>query len=161
MARRGVPIDWDDLEIALTTHMDEWASYLDLRTGKVRMVHLYPFRDEDDELSEDEVEAGLAKPYLVRIDPLPSSVEYRWMVQFAASVTDPHLGDLLEVALHGRGAFGRFKRVLADHPAERARWFTLRDQRLRGAIQEWLADHDIEPTTKPPERKDEGTYDRR
>jgi len=28
-------------------------------------------------------------------------------------------------------------------------------------MQEWLADHDIEPTTKPPERKDEGTYDRR
>jgi hypothetical protein len=153
MARRRVPIDWDDLEIALTTQMDEWASYLDLRTGKVQMVHLDPFRDEDDELSEEEVEAGLAEGYLVHIDPLPSSVEYGWMAEFAASVIDLRLQELLQVALDGRGAFGRFKRVLADHPVERARWLALRDQRLREAMQEWLADHDIEPTTQPPERK--------
>lgn len=153
MARRRVPIDWDDLKIALTTHMDEWASYLDLRTGRVQIAHLFPFRDEDDELSEEEIETSLAKGYFVPVEPLPSSVEYGWMAEFAAFVTDPHLRDLLEVALHGRGAFGRFKRVLADYPAERARWFALRDQRLREAIEEWLADHDIEPTTKPPERE--------
>lgn len=151
MARR-VPVDWDDLEMALTMHMDEWASYLDLRTGKVHMVHVAPFGDEDDELSEEEIDAGLAAGDLVPIEPLSSSEEYGWMVEFAASVTDPRLRDLLEVALDGRGAFRRFKNVLLDYPEERARWFAFHDRRLREAMHVWLEDHEIEPTTAPPER---------
>jgi len=34
MARRQVPVDWLDLEIAFETRLDDSASYLDLRTGK-------------------------------------------------------------------------------------------------------------------------------
>jgi hypothetical protein len=153
MTRRGVPVDWLDLEMALTSHMDEWACYLDLRTGVVRMVPLTPFGDKDEELSEEEVETGLAEGHLIHIEPLPSSVEYGWMVEFAESVTEPRLRDRLEVALDGRGALRRFKNVLLDHPVERERWFAFRDRRLREAMLEWLADHDIEPTTKPPERE--------
>ena len=75
------------------------------------------------------------------------------MAEFAESVSDPQLEELLQVAIQGRGAFGRFKRVLSDHPAERERWFALRNERMLGVMQDWLADHDIEPTTKPPARQ--------
>lgn len=129
MARRQVPVDWGSLEMALTSHMDEWANYLDLRTGQVRMVHVAPFGDEEDELSEEEIDTGLAAGDLVFVEPLPASEEYEWMVEFADSVTEPRLRELLEVALDGRGAFRRFKNVLLDHPEE----------------------HEIEATTKPGE----------
>jgi len=152
MARRRVPVDWGDLEMALTSPMDEWACYLDLRTGQVRMVHVAPFGDGEDELSEEEIDAGLAAGDLVRIEPLPSSEEYEWMVEFADSVADPRLWELLDVALDGRGAFRRFKNVLLNYLEERERWFAFRDARLREAMQEWLEEHEIEATTAVPER---------
>ncbi len=62
-----------------------------------------------------------------------------------------------EVALDGRGAFRRFKDVLAEYPAERERWFGFHDERVRKAMREWLEDHDIEPTTAPPERREKMT----
>lgn len=45
------------------------------------------------------------------------------MVEFTETVSDLRLREKLAVALDGRGAFGRFKRVLGDYPEERERWF--------------------------------------
>jgi hypothetical protein len=42
--------------------------------------------------------------------------------------------------------------VLLDFAAERQRWLAFRDERLRAAAREWPAEHEIEPTTEPPER---------
>ena len=147
-----LPIDWDVLEIALTMHMEEVSNYLDLRTGKVELA-ANELLGNDAGLSEEEVQTGFLKGYLIHIEPLSSSVEYRWMVEFAENVVDRRLHEVLELALHGRGAFRRFKDVLADYPAERERWFAFHDTRLRQAMDEWLADHNIEPTTPPPRKK--------
>jgi hypothetical protein len=85
--RKPVPVNWDDLEMALTWRSDELENFLDLRTGEVRQYRLSAFAGdaEDFELS-DEADAGLAEGYLVRIEPLESFVEYGWMAEFAASV---------------------------------------------------------------------------
>ena len=72
------------------------------------------------------------------------------VADFAASVADARLRERLEVALDGRGAFRRFKAALLDDLAERDRWFSRRDARLRAAAREWLAAQGIEPTTEPP-----------
>jgi hypothetical protein len=150
--RRRVPIDWDELEIALTWHSDESECYLDLRTGEVHRVSSFPADRADDELSEEAVEEAFAAGHLVRVEPFPSSVEYGWMAEFTGTVKDARLRDLLEVALNGRGTFRRFKDVLAEYPADRERWFRFHDERVREAMREWLEDNDIEPTTVPPER---------
>ena len=76
--RRRVPVDWDDLEVALTWQSDEHESYLDLRTGQV-VTHVTGAPGEDGELSEEDVDAGLAEGHLVHIERLPSSLEYGWM----------------------------------------------------------------------------------
>jgi uncharacterized protein UPF0158 len=147
--RRRVPVDWDELEMALTWRSDEYAYCLDVHNGKVLT---YPIlgSGEDGDLSEEQVDEGLAAGRLVEVERLPSSTEYGWMAEFAASVRHPRVRDLLHVALDGRGAFRRFKDVLAGYPAERDRWFAFRDERMREAMREWLAEHDIEPTTEPP-----------
>jgi len=154
MSHRQVPIEWLDLEAAFETHADDSASFLDLRTGK---VHFVPFDEEvladaEEALSEEAADTGLAQGWLIRVDPLESREEYAWMVQFATSVSDPRLRDLLEVALDGRGAFRRFKDVLARWPKERECWFAFRDQCLWDAMREWLTENEIEPTTVPPRR---------
>lgn len=153
-ARRRVPIDWDELEIAMTWNSDEWHAYLDIRTGQVHRSRSQAFVDEgeDDELSAEELEDGLADGVLLPIDPIPSSDEYRWMEAFAGSVTDVTLRRLLEIALGGRGAFRRFKSALADYPADRERWFRFKDERVREAMRAWLADNNLEPATDPPAR---------
>jgi hypothetical protein len=140
--------------MALTANPGEWTCHLDVRSGEVRMVPIDRPGDDDDWPSEEELDAGLAEGHLIHIEPLGSSVEYGWMAEFASSVGDMRLRDRLEVALDGRGAFRRFKDVLLDHPAERERWFTFRDDRLGEAARRWLAAHDIEPTTTPPTKVD-------
>jgi hypothetical protein len=62
--------------------------------------------------------------------------------------TDRQLRELLEVALAGKGAFGRFKAVLADFPEERARWFAEHDQHLKVQARVWLDRQGIAWTAK-------------
>lgn len=151
---RRVPVNWDDLEMALTSRAEEWACYLDVRNGEVQMVAIGRFGgDDDDRPADEEIEAELEAGHLIHVEPLDSSVEYGWMTEFAESVADARLKARLEIALDGRGAFRRFKNVLAGHPAERERWFAFRDARVRAAAREWLEDQGVEPTTAPPPRR--------
>ena len=53
------------------------------------------------------------------------------MVEFADSIDNPRLRELLTVALDGKGAFGRFKRVLDGYPEEQKKWFELKDEELK------------------------------
>jgi hypothetical protein len=142
-ARRRVPIDRDALELALKMPLDEGRSYLDVRTGEIRRA---------EELTEEEADAGLADGILVAVEPLPSSVEYDWMAEFADAVSDARLRRALQDALGGRRPFRRFEDVLAGRPGERARWFAFHDARLRDFVREWLADNGIEPAPGPPRR---------
>jgi hypothetical protein len=82
----------------------------------------------------------------VAIPLIDSHEGYQQMVEFAQTVTDEHLLELLSVALNGRGAFRRFKDVLADHsPEERARWFAYKDERVKEEMLDWLRTLGIEP----------------
>ena len=148
-----MPVDWDYLECALTSHTGETANYFDLRTGDVQSVGLGLLSGIEDALSKDDIEAGLAAGHLIPVEPLPSSIEYGWMADFTDAVAEPRLQELLRVALIGRGAFRRFKDVLGDYPEERTRWFAFREGRMRAAMLDWLADHDLEPTAQPPNRE--------
>lgn len=62
------------------------------------------------------------------------------MEDFIATVEDEHLAELLEVAINGKGAFRRFKDVLAGYPEERERWFCFKDERTEQRALEWLDD---------------------
>src|SRR5437763_2444817 len=60
----------------------------------------------------DQVEAGYGSRY-VRVPALESSEGYQIMEDFIATVGDRRMQGLLELAIRGRGAFRRFKDVLA------------------------------------------------
>jgi hypothetical protein len=71
------------------------------------------------------------------------------MASFTGTVTDDGLRSRLEVALDGRGAFRRFKNVLAAAPPERERWFHFRNELLQAAARAWLVEHELQVTTEP------------
>jgi hypothetical protein len=73
---------------------------------------------------------------------------YRDMEMFIGTVADPDRADRLEIAIQGRGAFRRFKDVLARWPGELERWFAFSEDRQRGRARAWLASAGYRPS--PP-----------
>lgn len=64
---------------------------------------------------------------------------YRDMERFIETVTDPGRADRLDIAITGRGAFRRFKDVLARWPGELERWYAFSTERQYGRARAWLA----------------------
>jgi hypothetical protein len=74
---------------------------------------------------------------------------YRDMQDFIGTVTDEGRAERLWIAMSGRGAFRRFKDVLAGWPGEFDRWYTFSRERQRGRARAWLADHGYAPGPRP------------
>lgn len=145
MGATWVPINWRELETALTWSGDEWSNYLDLRTGEVRRSRPGAFREEGDEWSEEEVDLGLAEGVLLPIEPLLPPIERGWMESFTASLRDLHLRGRLEAALRSRRPLRRFQEALVSDRETRERWSAFRGDRIREAAREWLTRRDVEP----------------
>jgi hypothetical protein len=135
-ALREVPIAWEALEDAFENNAPEVHSYLNLDSGDVvRIV---------DGIAEPATHARIAvDPGYLRIEPVSSREQYRWMERFIATVEEPDLRQKLVGAIDGKGAFRRFKDVLMGFPVDRERWFAFRSERLRIAIEAWLDAHGL------------------
>ena len=139
---REVPVDWEALEDAFENNAPEVHSYLHLGTGEVLRVV--------DGIADPEMHARIAADtnYL-RIDPVSSREQYRWMERFIQMLEDGELRDKLTSAIDGKGAFRRFKDVLMTHAPERERWFAFRSERLRVFMEAWLSAHALRPVARP------------
>ncbi|HVJ22187.1 MAG TPA: UPF0158 family protein [Polyangiaceae bacterium] len=140
-AIRDVPIDWEALEDAFENNAPEVHSYLHLSSGEVLRVV--------DGIADPEMHARIASDgsYL-RIEPVSSREQYRWMERFIPMVEEPGLRDQLTQAIDGKGAFRRFKDVLMTFATERERWFAFRSERLRVFMEAWLAAHALKPISR-------------
>jgi hypothetical protein len=85
----------------------------------------------------------------LRIDPVSSREQYRWMERFIASAEETEIRNKLVQAIDGKGAFRRFKDVLMNYPVDRERWFTFRSERLRACMEAWMTAHGIDPVARP------------
>lgn len=133
---RPIPVDLDELADALEGDPMLSGGRLDLRTGNVWPGETYDSTEFDDEEEQEDDEEGR----WLELEPLGSGEAYRDMERFTSTIEDDHLIELLEVALDGRGAFGRFKSVLAQHaPDELERWHRYNDDRSQGRARAWLA----------------------
>ena len=140
-SRPTVRVDFEELRFAMEDASYEHHYFLDTETGEVIPVSEY----DDDEESRQRLEAiDEAEPgrYL-QVPRAESSDSYEDMQEFIDTVSDKPLQQLLEVAIHGKGAFRRFKDVLARDPAEQQRWFAFRMERLNTRVREWLADEGV------------------
>lgn len=141
-AMRDIPIDWEALEDAFENNAPEVHSYLHLGTGDVLRVV--------DGVADPQMHARIASdPNYLRIDPVSSREQYRWMERYIPMVEDPELQAKLTQAIDGKGAFRRFKDVLMQYGPERERWFAFRSERLRIFMEAWLNAHALTPVARP------------
>ena len=134
--------------------------YLDKETGEVIVLleEIFRYAEEDqDKVREDlpdwqKEQVKLAQDILFKnpdryicIPERPSYEGYNLMVEFAETIEDELLREKLSIALDGKGAFRRFKNVIADYPDYREKWFKFRDEKMNKKVIEWLNSIGIEP----------------
>ena len=123
--KRAVKINLDELCLAMEDSSYDHDYYLDLETVEIVFISDY-IEDAHLEELKDKIDENPA-----RYEPIPKAESYEGyddMVDFIATVEDEHLIELLEVAINGKGAFRRFKDVLARYPEERERWYRFKDE---------------------------------
>ncbi|MBN1655203.1 MAG: hypothetical protein JXA30_15650 [Deltaproteobacteria bacterium] len=136
MEKRHVPVVWEAIQDAFENNAPEVHSYLHLTTGEViRIV---------DGIADPNMHARIVSdPSYIRIDPVSSREQYRWMERFISTIEDEEFHKKLLGAIDGKGAFRRFKDVLMHFPVDRERWFAFRAERLKVAIEAWLDTHGL------------------
>jgi len=137
-----VPVAWEALEDAFENNAPEVHSYLHFDTGEViRIV---------DGVADPSMHTRIiADSRYLRIDPVSSREQYRWMERFIATVEEEELRRQLNIAIDGKGAFRRFKDALVSYPVDRERWFAFRSERLRSCMESWLTAHGIHSVERP------------
>lgn len=158
---RKLKISWGDLEEAFQNGSNEITYRLDLQTGKVKFEVDDPDNQDaldweasgEDTDSDDEAQATLAEQLdeglnsrFIEIPRSDSREGYQDMEAFIETVRNPHLRENLEIAIQGKGAFRRFKDVLARSPnlEERERWFQFQRERVHERTRDWLEENGIE-----------------
>jgi len=116
--KRVLRIDLDELCSAMEDSSYEHEYYLDLKTGEILFISDYMDDEESDRLRND-IDQEFDR--YERIPRVESHEGYEDMEDFIATVEDEHLAELLEVAINGKGAFRRFKDVLARYSCANAR----------------------------------------
>jgi hypothetical protein len=74
----------------------------------------------------------------------PSGEAYEIMADFTRGLKDQNLRHRLESALHGRGAFRRFKDALREYSEVEKQWFKFKADRDKEEVKEWLESIGIE-----------------
>ena len=134
---RPLPVDLDELAGILEGDPMYGGGRVDLETGEVWPAPAVDYTRETGQEDEDESDDP-DKWLWVHCEG--SRDGYRDMELFIGTVRDPGRADRLEIAISGRGAFRRFKDVLARWPGELDRWYAFSAERQRGRARAWLAD---------------------
>jgi len=95
-------------------------------------------------LEADQVDREYGRRY-ISIEPDDPYQDYNDMDWFIATVDDARLQDRLWRAIRGRGAFRRFKDLIARYPDVQAQWYAYTDAQAKERLLHWLEAHDIEP----------------
>jgi len=131
-------LDVDEIAMALSDQNDfEHAWLIDPRTGELSFWTSDTGIDGSNPVDLDDLD-------LVPIDPLPSSVWYADMADFAGGITDVAAGRRLGRAIRGKGVFRRFKgELFGEYPYLVPVWHAFSDARAKRRAVEWLLEQDL------------------
>ena len=133
---RDVPIDWEALEDAFENNAPEVHSYLHVPTGDVLRIV--------DGIADPQMHARIAADtnYL-RIEPVSSREQYRWMERFIPMLEERELQQRLTRAIDGKGAFRRFKDRASDLGVI-DQWYEYRYARFEAFMVEWCKESGVD-----------------
>jgi Uncharacterised protein family (UPF0158) len=146
----GEAIDREALIAAVETELPNVEHFLDLRSGEILIIvggisDLDTDTDDLDEVERDNRE--LARRVRAEPDcyePVPTiapEAGFRWMQEFASTVTDARLRRKLQKVLREceDKCFQAFRQALRLAPEqERERWFAFRNEKIAEFIDAWL-----------------------
>jgi hypothetical protein len=146
-------VSLQDIVAAMDLPNAEWASYLDPETGEIVTV-----TDEDRRLLEEPVDVEELPDWQQEILPkirealeserflqLPTPFDiHEWaiMERFAHSRNTPAERDELLAAIHGSGAFQRFRHAIRQLGIEED-WYSFRQSAFEEIAKAWLEAHHI------------------
>ncbi len=128
-------VDLEELSELLEGDPLHGGGQIDLRTGEVWPEAAIEYAEEIGELDPEQAEDP---ERWLWVECEGSHEGYRDMERFIASVAESDRKDLLEIAIQGRGAFRRFRDVLARWPGELDRWYSFSEDHRRGRARAWL-----------------------
>ncbi|AUY53951.1 hypothetical protein EH183_04285 [Streptomyces sp. CB01881] len=137
---RPLSVDLEELSGLLEGDPVFGGGRIDLTTGDC-----WPQQVDSDERAEDVEDHERWLPVWCE----GSRDGYRDMELFIATVGDADFADRLEIAIAGRGAFRRFKDVLARREDELHRFGLFAEERQRGRARAWLAGNGYRPVARP------------
>lgn len=132
-------VDLDELASVLADQNlgDEHRYFLDPETAEIMLWTPDGGLDGETPVDLDDVD-------LVAIESLPSYVWYQDMADFTELVSDEQAARRLARALHGRGAFRRFRNELhEEYPHLLSAWNVFRDNRAACRAVNWLHDESL------------------
>ncbi len=131
---RPLAVDLEMLAMLLEGDPAESGGRIDLSTGECWPAFTDELGPGPEAEEDDDPERWLYVP------ALGSRAGYRDMELFIEEMEDAALADRLRIAIGGRGAFRRFKAVLAGDERSWSRYHRFRDERQRGRARVWLAE---------------------
>ncbi len=140
-AKKTVPIDWEDLQDAFETGSQEVHHFLNTSTGAIKTLSDWDDAADEIEDSEDD----LAIPYI------SSREGWEHMQAFTETVKEPRAHASLERAIHGKGAFRRFKDTLYDLGIAEE-WYAFSRAQVYDLVVAWVEDQGIRLRTPQPAR---------
>ena len=133
---RPLAVDLEELAGVLEgDHRLNGGGRIDVRTGEVWALAAVEYAEEVGELDSDEVD----DQGWLEVVCEGSRAAYRDMEMFIDRLDDVRVADRLGRSIQGRGAFRRFKDVLAGAPELLEGWYGFSDDRRRGRARAWLA----------------------
>jgi hypothetical protein len=128
-------IDLEELVANLEGDPSHGGGRVDLRTGEIWPESAIDYaREVGDEIPDDEEPDRWLWVWCEG-----SRDAYRDMEYFIAALADEDRAARLSIAIMGRGAFRRFKDLLACWPDDLERWYAFSNERQRGRARAWLA----------------------
>jgi hypothetical protein len=140
---KSLAVDLEELAGILEGDPVMGGGRIDLRSGEVWPRAAIEYFEEAGELDDDDQR-------WLEVACEGSRASYRDIEMFIDGVDDGRVADRLARAIHGRGAFRRFKDALADSDDLLGRWYGFSDDRHRGRARAWLAERGYTPMPTRP-----------
>ena len=118
----------------LDMNNDEIEVYFNLKNQELVMSYNYELDEDDDENFND---------VLIRLPNQYEIHEYSMMESFMETIDDNILYNQLLIAIHGSGAFRRFKDTCINFNVI-DKWYKYRDKKYKEIAIKWCNDNEIE-----------------